>query len=183
MKSKAFLQLSVISGLVAGLVCFLFFYILKISDAMPLGTRRNIGMIFMWIAMTVGASRYWKTVHQTVNFLEIFGFCIIVVLIASAVDGGLVAYYTSSVEPSLIPEFIVELKKLALQDQASIQEQFGDDKASGPIDFQVFLQQIEQISPSSIFWSNFGVLRMLFHFLYAALVGVYLRKTSLSTYY
>ncbi len=150
---------------------------------MPLGTRRNIGMVFMWIAMAAGSYRYWKTVNRTVNFLEIFGFCLVVVLLASAVDGGLVAYYTSSVNPSLIPEFIVELKKLALQDQASMQEQFGGDKDGGPIDFQTFLQQIEQISPSSIFWSNFGVLRMMFHFLYAALVAIYFRKTSLSSSY
>lgn len=150
---------------------------------MPLGTRRNIGMVFMWIAMAAGSYRYWKTVNRTVNFLEIFGFCLVVVLLASAVDGGLVAYYTSSVDPSLIPEFIVELKKLALQDQASMQEQFGGDKDGGPIDFQTFLQQIEQISPSSIFWSNFGVLRMMFHFLYAALVAIYFRKTSLSSSY
>ncbi len=183
MNSNVFLRLSVIFGVLAGLACFIFFYILKVSDAMPLGTRRNIGMVFMWIAMAAGAYRYWKTVKRTVNFLEIFGFCIVVVLIASAVDGGLVAYYTSSVDPSLIPEFIVELKKLALQDQASMQEQFGGDKDGGPIDFQTFLQQIEQISPSSIFWSNFGVLRLIFHFLYAALVGIYLRKTSLSSYY
>ncbi|WP_420151977.1 DUF4199 family protein [Siphonobacter sp.] len=181
MINKYFLRLALGLGLLAGLACFAYFYVLKLTDAMPLGTRRNLGMILMWVAMAFGAHRYWKNVRRPMNFLEIFGFCVLVVLTASFVDGLLVAGYVRYVEPSLVPEFITDLKRLALQDQSMVKEQFGNQKDAGPVDFKLFLEQIEQISPESIFWSNFGMLRMIFHFLYAALVAIWIRKMSASS--
>lgn len=179
MIAKVFVRFALPAGILAGLACFAFFYMLKINDAMPLGTRRNLGMVFVWIAMAAAAYRYWKASGRSVHFLEAFLLCLAVMLVASVVDGLLVSAYVKYAEPGLIPEYIAQLKVLALRDQAAIQKEFGNKESSGLIDFETFLKQIDQISPESIFWSTFGIFRMIFHVLYAALIGVWVRKMSL----
>ncbi|MFT4032755.1 MAG: DUF4199 family protein [Siphonobacter sp.] len=179
MINKTFIFSAIFFGVAAGLACFSFFYILKVNDAMPLGTRRNIGMVFMWIGMALAVYRYWKSQRQPLNFLVVLMLCLITMGIASVVDGLMVVSYVKYIEPSMLSDFIVQLKRLALQDQTAMKREFGNQENGGMINYDEFLKQIDQISLDSIFWNNFSLLRMVFHLLYSALISIGFRRLSI----
>ena len=168
-------------GLLAGLLCFGYFILLYAADAMPLGTRRNIGLIFIWICMALGVWRYGKAIRRPIQFLEAFLICIVTVLVASALDGLLVVGFIRYVDPDLLPRFITQIKQQALTDQAMIQQQFGTNKKGQLIDYAELVRQMDQIDLRSIFMANFSLLRLLFSLLYSALIAVFFRRLSQSS--
>lgn len=176
---KAFFTNLFLFGLLAGLLCLGYFYVLYSNDAMPLGTRRNLGMVIIWLMMALALARYITSLNRTLHFLEGLGLCVGIILIASIIEGGGVVVFLIYYDTALMPNFIVELKRLALLDRATVLREFGSQKNGGMIDYDTFLQQIDQISLSSIFWVNFGLFRWLFHLLYASLAVVWFRRKSM----
>lgn len=173
-----FLRLPLLFGFLAGAVAFGYFYALYAADALPLGSRRNLSIVFMWVGMALAVRKYVRVVRRSVQFGEAFLLCVLTLFVASAVEGLLVVGFIRYVDPDLVPQFIQQIKQLALLDQARVREQFGTNRDGQLVDFNEFLRQIEGINLRSIFWANFSVVRLGLSLLYSALIAVFFRRMS-----
>ncbi|MCY7349810.1 MAG: DUF4199 domain-containing protein [Cytophagaceae bacterium] len=181
MFKRPFLRYALLSGLLAGLICFGYFLLLYTTDALPLGTRRNIGLIFIWICMALGVWQFGRAVRRPIQFLEAFLICVITVGLASALDSFLVVGFIKYVDPGMLPTFIAHIKQQALTDRATIDEQFGSNEKGKLIDYAELIRQIDRINLRSIFMANFSILRIVFSLLYSALIAVFFRRLSQSS--
>ena len=175
---SSFLSLALLLGTLGGLAAFGYVWALYQANALPLGTRRHLGMVLMWVAMGVALWLYTRRLGRPLHFLEGLGLCLLTLLVASLVEGGLVHWLVTRHDPALVPAFVTELKRLAALDHTRMKEQFGNNPNAAIMDYEAFLKQIDRISPESIFWFNFQPIRWIFHFLYAALLAVWFRRRS-----
>lgn len=173
-----YLRLPLLFGFLAGLVAFGYFYALYAADALPLGSRRNLSIVFMWMGMALAVRQFVRTSRQPMQFTEAFALCVLTLLVASVVEGMLVVGFIRYVDPGLVPRFIQQIKQLALLDQVRVREQFGTNREGQLVDFNEFLRQIEGINLRSIFWANFSVVRLGLSLLYSALIAVFFRRMS-----
>jgi hypothetical protein len=178
MVSPNFLRLPLLFGLLAGLVAFGYFYALYAAEALPLGSRRNLSIVFIWAGMALAVRQLVRVVRRPVRFGEAFLLCVLTLLVANVVEGLLVVGFIRYVDPELVPRFIQQIKQLALLDQARVKEQFGTNRDGQLVDFNEFLRQIEGINLRSIFWANFSVVRLGLGLLYSALIAVFFRRMS-----
>lgn len=183
MFNSNYLRLPLLFGFLAGAVAFGYFYALYAADALPLGSRRNLSIVFMWVGMGLAVRKFVRIEGRPpegrpVQFAEAFALCVLTLLVASAVEGLLVVGFIRYVDPELVPRFIQQIKQLALLDQARVKEQFGTNRDGQLVDFNEFLRQIEGIDLRSIFWANFSVVRLGLSLLYSALIAVFFRRMS-----
>jgi len=178
MFNAKFLRLPLLFGFLAGLVAFGYFYALYAADALPLGSRRNLSIVFMWAGMALAVRKYARAMRRPILFTEAFALCVLTLLVASAVEGLLVVGFIRYVDPDLVPRFIQQIKQLALLDQARVKQQFGTNRDGQLVDFNEFLRQIESINLRSIFWVNFSLVRVGLSLLYSALIAVFFRRMS-----
>lgn len=173
------LGLALLFGTLGGLMAFGYVWALYRADALPLGTRRHLGMVLMWAGMGLALWLYTRRLGRPLHFLEGMGLCMLTLLVASLVEGGLVHWLVTRHDPALIPKLIAELRRLAALDHARMKQQFGNNPNAAMMDYDTFIRQIDLISPKSLFWANFQPIRWIFHFLYAALLAVWFRRRSL----
>lgn len=178
-----FLRPPLLFGFLAGAVAFGYFYALYAADALPLGSRRNLSIVFIWAGMALAVRQFVRAEGRPaggrpVQFTEAFALCVLTLVVASAVEGLLVVGFIRYVDPELVPRFIQQIKQLALLDQARVKEQFGTNRDGQLVDFNEFLRQIEGINLRSIFWANFSVVRLGLSLLYSALIAVFFRRMS-----
>ncbi len=170
--------------MLAGLLCFGYFLVLYYADAGPLSPRRNLSLVFIWICMALAVRQFSRsarrpTDRRPIHFLEGFGICVVVVLLACLLDGLLVVGFIQKFDPDLIPRTIAEFKRQVLLDQGRVSEQFGNNRDGLPVDFNDVLRRIGEINLRSIFWSNFTFVRLVLSSMYSALVAVFFRRMSL----
>ncbi|MBC7891079.1 MAG: DUF4199 family protein [Sphingobacteriaceae bacterium] len=174
-----FLRPALLFGILAGLLCFGYFLALYYAGAGPLSPRRNLSLVFIWICMALAVRQFSRSVRRPIHFLEGFGICVVVVLLACLLDGLLVVGFIQKIDPELIGRTIAEFKRQVLLDQGRVSEQFGNNRDGLPVDFNDVLRRIGEINLRSIFWSNFTFVRLVLSFMYSALVAVFFRRMSM----
>jgi hypothetical protein len=180
MKNAPLIRFPLWFGLLAGGLCFGYFLVLYAAQAQPLGSRRNLGLVLIWLCMALAVRAWVRRAQRPITFLEAFGVCVATVLVASLVDGLLMVGFVRYADPAMLPRFIAEIKQQALSDRAALQRNFGKHDSGQLIDFDEFIRQVERIDLRSIFWANFSVARLVLSLLYSALIAVFFRRMSQS---
>ncbi len=180
MLKNPLVRLPLLFGLLAGALSFGYFLVLYAADAQPLGSRRNLNLMIIWLCMGLAVWQLVRRQGRPVTFPQAFVVCVATVLVANLIDSLLVVGFIHFADPGMVAGFIAQIKQQALADRLAMQRSFGRDAKSQLIDFDSFLRQINQIGLRSIFWANFSVARLVLSLLYSALIAVFFRRMSQS---
>lgn len=168
------IKISVISGLLGGIACFLFFYILYLSGFNPLGTK----LWDIWIpALTVIAAMYFYRRQQPDGGLHLWEGLIIGFLsytILAAISGFSIYLFLKHLEPQLMEFYLQESRELMVQGKEFLTQKLGEEA------YQQRFDQLNDLTYADMGWDEFWK-KMLISFFMVPIVSMILRKPVFNT--
>lgn len=126
--SHPLLKIPLLSGLVTGVLCFLYFLGLYAVGVPALGNIRvlDYGIHIITILATIWYYRKYVG-HGQLHLWEGLTIGYVLNTVAALVTGWLIYLFVTQIDPSVFTEYIANSKKLLLEGKTQITDQFGPE--------------------------------------------------------
>jgi hypothetical protein len=146
MFSSPYFKYPVIYGTLAGIATFVLLIFLQVGlNINPLGGKKEVGVIFLIVAMVAVVSAYRKANGGGIEFGKAFSLCFFTTIITSIVSMLLLYLFLNYISPSSLPEYIA-----ATADQLTVNKDQIIKNGISETDYSDALSNIRKTTVKSI---------------------------------
>ncbi|MFC5412001.1 DUF4199 domain-containing protein [Larkinella bovis] len=139
------LKLPVFFGLLAGLLCFLYFLALYAIGVVPLGNIRVPDFGFQIIMMVTAVWYYRKYIgHGFLHLWEALTICYIVNTVGALLTAWLIYLFVKYIDPEVFTRYLDDLRQLLISTKGRLIETLGQ------AEYAKALKNIDQITPETL---------------------------------
>lgn len=139
------LKLPVLFGLVAGVLCFLYFLVLYWLGIMPLGNVRVLDFGFQIIMMVAAVWYYRKNIgHGFLHLWEALTICYVVNTVGALLTAWLIYLFVQYVDPEVFTRYLAEMRELILSTKGRLVESLGQ------AEYLKVLKNVDTITPETL---------------------------------
>jgi Protein of unknown function (DUF4199) len=107
MLNRPYIKYPIIYGFLAGVFCFCFLLFLQIGlNINPLGGKKEVGIVFVIIAMILATSAMRKANGGAIEFRAGYGICFSTTIIASIASLGFLYIFLEIISTNTLPQYI-----------------------------------------------------------------------------
>ncbi|WP_229311777.1 DUF4199 domain-containing protein [Larkinella rosea] len=120
------LKLPVFFGLLAGVLCFVYFLVLSSLNIMPLGNKKVLDFGFQIIMMVAAVWYYRKNIgHGFLHLWEALTICYVVNTVGALLTAWLIYLFLKYVDPAVFTQYLDEMRQLIVSTKGRLVETLG----------------------------------------------------------
>ncbi|HEV7348257.1 DUF4199 domain-containing protein [Telluribacter sp.] len=173
---KPLLKVPLAFGAITGLLTFVYFLALYFIGVLPLGNKKSLDFGIHLIMMAATCWYYRKYIGQGMLHLwEALSICYIVNTIAALVNGWLIYFFITYVDPAVFTDYLAEMQRLLMEGKAEMVKNIGE------AEFQTMLRNVATTERSDIISDELGK-KTIMGILPIILISMILRRQSYGIY-
>ncbi|GAB3340944.1 hypothetical protein GCM10027299_54780 [Larkinella ripae] len=139
------LKLPVLFGLVAGVLCFLYFLVLYWLGIVPLGNIRVLDFGFQIIMMVAAVWYYRKHIGKGfLHLWEALTICYVVNTVGALLTAWLIYLFVNYVDPEVFTRYLADMRHLLISTKGRLVERLG------AAEYLTALKNIDTITPETL---------------------------------
>ncbi|WP_247233654.1 DUF4199 domain-containing protein [Telluribacter sp. SYSU D00476] len=142
---RPLLKVPLAFGGITGLLAFIFFLALYFIGVTPLGNKKSLDFGIHVIMMAAACWYYRKNIgNGMLHLWEALSICYIVNTLAALVNGWLIYFFITYVDPAVFTNYLAEMHQLLIQGKAEMVKNIGE------AEFQNMLRNVAATERSEV---------------------------------
>ncbi|MGA0559050.1 DUF4199 domain-containing protein [Larkinella sp. VNQ87] len=139
------LKLPILFGLVAGVLCFVYFLVLYATGVVPLGNVRVPDFGFQIIMMVTAVWYYRKYIGKGfLHLWEALTICYVVNTVGALLTAWLIYFFVKYIDPTVFTRYLEDMRQLLISTKGRLVDTVGQ------AEYLKALKNIDQITPETL---------------------------------